>query len=284
MGRHRSRGPQSVNRCRGAGRRQPRPIRKGCKEGAAGPFPVKPCKLDLGLASYTTRKCDLDKTLEIAQRAGLKSICLKSVHLPLDAKAKDIVATSAKIHKAGFVLYSGGVVTMKKEQEVNQAFDYAKAAGMARIIAAPSPEMLPLVDRKIKQYGIGVSIHNHGPTDKYFPTPESVYEAVKALDPRLGLCIDIGHTVRVGADLIASTEKYHDRLFDIHIKDVTAAAPEGHEVPVGRGIIDIPRFLAALVRLKFAGVVAFEYEPEPDDPLPGLAESVGYTRGVLTMT
>jgi len=100
------------------------------------------------------------------------------------------------------------------------------------------------------------------------------------MDKRMGLCIDIGHTVRVGADLIASTEKCADRLMDVHMKDVTEAAPRGHGIQVGRGVIDIPPFLRTLRRLNYSGVVSFEYEEEAKDPLPGLAESVGYVRGV----
>jgi inosose dehydratase len=245
------------------------------------PAPEKPARLKLGLASYSTRKFDLDQTIEIAKRVGLKYICLKSMHLPLEAKPDDIAAAAAKVRQAGLVLYSGGVISMQKESQIDQAFDYAKAAGMEMIIAAPTAEMLPAIEKKVKQYNIAVAIHNHGPGDKHFPTPESVCEAVKGLDKRIGLCMDIGHTVRVGADLIAATEKYYDRLLDVHIKDVTAPTPEGYGIQAGRGIIDLPKFLRLLVQRNYAGVLSFEYEEEADDPVPGLAESVGYTRGVL---
>jgi len=36
-----------------------------------------------------------------------------------------------------------------------------------------------------------------------------------------------------------------------------------------------------LVKAKFSGYLAFEYEVEANDPLPGLAESVGYINGVM---
>ena len=137
------------------------------------------------------------------------------------------------------------------------------------------------IDEKIKMYDIQVAIHNHGPGDPHFPTPQSVYEKVERLDRRIGLCIDIGHTVRIGADLLGSVRKFGDRLFDLHIKDVTAATPRGVGTPLGRGIIDIPGLVRALNEVKFKGVAAFEYEEQPDDPLPGLAESVGYLKGVL---
>jgi inosose dehydratase len=242
-----------------------------------------PKPYQLGLASYSLRNFDLDKTLAMTKRVGLTYICFKSMHLPLNAKPDQIAAVVAKVKKAGLVLYGGGVISMHKKEEIDQAFDYAKAAGMKTIVAAPTVEMLPLVNEKIKQYGIAVAIHNHGPGDKIFPTPMSVYEKLKGMDPRFGLCIDIGHTVRIGADLIDSTRKCADRLLDVHIKDVTAANPKGHGIEVGRGIIDIPAFLRTLVQLNYTGIVSFEYEEQANDPLPGLAESVGYTKGVLAV-
>jgi len=244
---------------------------------------ARPCPFQLGLASYTLRKFSLDETLKMTARVGLKYICLKSFHLPLDAPPDLIAQTVQKIQAAGLVLYGGGVITMKSEAEVKQAFEYAKAAGMKTIVAAPRPEVLPLVDQMVKRYDMHVAIHNHGPGDKIYPTPASVYEKVRDLDQRVGLCIDIGHTVRIGADPIQSAQRYADRLHDVHIKDVSAAAAEGRTVEVGRGVIDIPGFLRTLIQIGYRGVVAFEHEKDENDPLAGLAESVGYVRGVLAV-
>jgi inosose dehydratase len=235
----------------------------------------------LGVASYTLRNFNLDKALAMTKRVGLERICLKSMHLPLESTPTQIAEVVDKVKQTGLTLYGGGVITMKNERDIVHALEYAKAAGMQTITAAPTPEVLPTLDQRIKQYDVVVAIHNHGPGDRYFPTPQSVYDAVKSLDHRIGLCIDIGHTVRIGADLIGSVRNYGDRLFDLHIKDVTAATKDGRGTPLGRGIIDFPGLVRALVDVKFKGVAAFEYEEQPDDPLPGLAESVGYLRGVL---
>jgi inosose dehydratase len=240
-----------------------------------------PIPFHLGLASYTLRNFDLDHTLAMARRVGLDRICLKSMHLPLDSKPAEITAATDKVKQAGLVLYGGGVISLKNERDIAQALEYAKAAGMQTITAAPTPDVLPLLDKHIKNYDLKVAIHNHGPGDLYFPTPQSVYGAVKSLDRRIGLCIDIGHTVRVGADLLGSIRNCGDRLFDLHIKDVTAATPQGRGTPVGRGIIDFPGLVRALIEVKFNGVAAFEYEEQPSDPLPGLAESVGFLKGVI---
>ena len=238
-------------------------------------------KFELGLASYTLRQFKLEETLAMTKRVGLKNICFKSMHLPLDSTPAQIRQTVQKVKDAGLILYGGGVISMKKEGQINQAFDYAKAAGMKVIIAAPSPEMLPMIEKKVKQYDIKVAIHNHGPGDDLFPTPAVALKHIRNLDKRIGMCHDIGHTKRYGSDPIAETKLCGDRLHDVHIKDVSAANKNGHGVEIGRGVIDIPKFLKTLIKMEYDGIVSFEYEKDAKDPLAGLAESVGYVKGVL---
>ena len=238
-------------------------------------------KYELGIASYTFRKFPLDQALAMTKRVGVKHICLKDFHLALTATPEQIAEVVAKVKAAGIDLYGCGVITMHKPADVDQGFAYAKAAGMRIIVAMPSAQMLPQINEKVQEHDIRLAIHNHGPGDKIFPTPDLAYERIKDLDRRVGLCIDIGHTIRIGGDPYRAAEQFADRLFDVHIKDVTAATPKAAELEVGRGIIDIPRFLRALDKVRFAGIVSFEYEKDEKDPLPGLAESVGYVRGVM---
>ncbi|MFC1500520.1 sugar phosphate isomerase/epimerase family protein [Candidatus Zixiibacteriota bacterium] len=235
----------------------------------------------LGMASYTFREFGLDETLKMTSRLGLTKIAFKNFHLALDATRTEIEEVVDRVRTAGLDLYGGGVIYMRNEQEVDQAFDYAQYAGMRVIIGVPNHELLPLVERKVQQYDIQLAIHNHGPGDQVYPTPESAYELVKDLDPRMGLCIDVGHTQRAGVDPSESVERFFDRLHDVHMKDVSAASREGGTVEVGRGVIDVPKLLSTLVRLDYRGVVAFEHEKDGNDPLAGAAESVGFTRGVM---
>jgi len=238
-------------------------------------------RFQLGLASYTLRKFNLDDTLAMTKRVGLKYIAFKDFHLALDSSPEKIRSVVRKVKDAGLELYGGGVIYMRTEQQVRQAFAYAKAAGMKVIIGVPKPNLLPLVDKMVKQYDIKVAIHNHGPGDKDYPVPATAYERIKDLDERIGLCNDIGHTMRAGVDPSASIVKYADRLYDMHIKDVSAATAKGHGVEIGRGVIDIPAVLRSLIQIDYSGIVSFEYEKDAEDPMPGLAESVGYVRGVL---
>ncbi len=256
---------------------------KGRKKRAETAAPVggRTLPFELGLASYTLRKFDLAKTLEMTNRAGLKHIALKDVHLAMNSSPEQIKEVAAKVKEAGLDLYGGGVIYMKDEAQVNQAFAYAKTAGLRVIIGVPQPELLPLVDKKVKEYDIKIAIHNHGPGDKTYPVPATVYENIKNLDKRIGLCNDIGHTIRAGVDPAASIEQFADRLLDVHMKDETAADAKGNAIEVGRGVINIPQVIRVLVKINYTGIVSFEYEKSENDPLPGLAESVGYVRGVM---
>ncbi len=241
----------------------------------------KKTPLTLGLASYSFRKFKTDDTIAMTRRLGLTKICFKSMHLALDAGEADIKATVARVKAAGLDLYSGGVIYMKSEQEVQQAFNYARMAEMKMIIGVPNYDLLELCDKKVKETGIMLAIHNHGPGDLLYPSPADVYQRIQKLDKRIGLCIDIGHTMRIGVDPAEAAAKYYDRLYDVHIKDVSAAAKEGKTVEIGRGVIDMTKLVRLLQAKGYSGVLSLEYEKDEDDPLPGASESIGYMRGLM---
>jgi sugar phosphate isomerase/epimerase len=238
---------------------------------------------ELGIASYTFRKFSLEDTLAMTKRLNINNIAFKDFHLPLNATDEDIAKTVNKVKQAGINLYGGGVIYMNNEADVNRAFEYAKLAGMKVIIGAPAHELLPLVDKKVKEYDITVAIHNHGPGDDLYPTLESIIAKINGLDQRIGICHDIGHTQRYGEDPVKDTEKFFNRILDVHIKDVTAASAEGVTCEMGRGIIDLPGFFKVLIKNNWQGKTSFEFEKDENDPLPGLAESVGYVRGIIRM-
>ena len=238
---------------------------------------------ELGMASYTFREFSLEETIAMTARLGIKNLCLKSMHMPLDSSPEEIKGMVIKINDAGIDLYGGGVIYMKSTEEADNAFAYAKHAGMDLIVGVPEHELLEHCNQKVKETGIKLAIHNHGPGDEKYPTPESAYNLIKDMDPGMGLCVDIGHTVRIGEDPIEETRKYMKRVHDIHLKDVDKADSSGNTCEIGHGIIDIPGFLKMLIAENYSKIVSFEFEKDGKDPLAGLAESVGYVRGVLKM-
>ena len=235
----------------------------------------------LGLASYTCREFGLDAALAMARRVGLDRICLKDMHLPLDSPAEVIRATVERIRGRGVVPYACGVVYMTSEAEVDRAFACAATAGMGVLVGVPEHDLLGRAERKVRETGISLAIHNHGPGDLRYPTPASVLERISKLDRRIGICLDVGHCRRSGIEPAQAAAACGPRLLDVHMKDVSAAKAEGATVECGRGVIDLPRLLRTLIAIGFRGTASFEYEKDGGDPLAGLAESVGYVRGVL---
>ena len=237
--------------------------------------------LQLGIASYSFRNYSLEKTIDMTRRLGIRNLALKSMHMPLEMTDDEIKQTKKKINDAGINLYGAGVIYMNDEDEVRNAFRYAKAAGLSVIIGVPKHELLDLAESAVKSSGIKLAIHNHGPGDEVYPSPESIYEKIRNRDPRVGICLDIGHTERIGLDPPAEAKKYFSRLLDVHIKDVDQSTAEGDTVEIGRGVIDIPAFMKVLIDRNYSGIVSFEYEKDPDDIMPGIAESIGYVKGVI---
>ncbi len=235
----------------------------------------------LGLASYTTRAFTLEQTISMTKQVNLQHISLKSFHLPLDASENECKAASDKIKEAGIDFYAAGVIYMNKKEEVDNAFNYARACGIRMIIGVPAVDLLTYTESMIKQYNIMLAIHNHGPGDLVYPSVPGIYEKISQLDKRMGICMDIGHTVRLERDPVSDLNQCFDRIIDIHIKDVDKRAADGETLAIGRGVIDIPAFLKELKRLNYKGILSFEYERDEKDPMPGLAESVGFVKGVI---
>ncbi|MBS0207862.1 MAG: sugar phosphate isomerase/epimerase [Planctomycetes bacterium] len=238
--------------------------------------------LKVGVASYSLRKFTLDQAIAMTKELGLRYICLKDMHLPMKSTAAERREAYDKVAAAGLVMMGCGVVNMKKEdEEIRSVFEYAKEAGMPTIVCSPDPEGMNTIEKLAKEYDIRIAIHNHGPGDKRWPSPLDALRAVEDRDERLGICIDVGHTVRINEDPVAAIQRCAKRLYDFHLKDVTAAAAEGKPVVIGTGVINIPAVLKALLDAKFAGHLGLEYEIDADSPLPGMKQSLQYVRTSL---
>ena len=257
---------------------------QGLKRPDPQPAPETIETFKLGIAGYTFHKFDLDKTLETLKTTDVQYLCIKDFHLPFSSSDDEIKAFHSKLAEYGVIGYGVGPIYMKTKEEVDRAFDYAKRVGVKLIVGVPNYELLPYVSEKVAEYDMQYAIHLHGPDIELFPDADDVWENVKDLDPRMGMCLDIGHDRRNGKDPIADLEKYHSRVFDVHLKDVTGATKLGYSVEVGRGILDIPAFVRMLRKVKYSGVVSLEHERNMDNPFMGIAESIGYFRGVVAAT
>ncbi len=245
---------------------------------------LKPSPLQFGIATYTFRNFTRSQMIGFLKQLEVTSINCKDTkdHLPADAteEAKAITDYAA----AGIQLHAAGTIYFPKDEDddIRAKFEYCKRAGIKVIVAGdPKPEVLPRIEKFIKEYDIRVGIHNHGPEDKVWPSPLNVLAAVKGMDPRLGCCIDIGHCVRAGTDVVEAIHAVGPRLFNMHVKDLASFDSRESQVAVGRGIIPFREMFEALIATRYAGFIDLEYEIHETDPMPGVIESLSYMRGML---
>lgn len=235
-----------------------------------------------GVASYTFRKLSVDETIRAMQRLNLNYISIKDFHLSLKSSADERKATIAKFTSAGITPLSCGNITMKNDEtDIRNAFEYARDCGIPTIVCSPDPASMPILDKMVKEFDIKLAIHNHGPEDKKFPAPKDVWDAVRRYDERIGLCIDVGHTARAKADPAKDILKYKERLYDLHFKDINSVAPDGETIAAGRGVLDLAAIMRSLLKIRFGYLFSIEYESTPDDPVPEVAETVGYAKGLI---
>lgn len=237
----------------------------------------------LGVASYSFREFSRRMAIQGTKALHTPYLCIKEYHLLYRSTPEEIARGRADFQKAGITLTGGGTVYFLKEDEadVKFYFDYAKAAGMPMMVIGPTAATLPIIERYVKQYDIKVAVHNHGPEDKHFPAPKDIMAAIKNMDPRVGMCIDVGHTARTGDDVVESILAAGPRLLDLHIKDLADMKVSNSQCDVGEGKMPIPAIFRALKKINYAGVVHLEYEINAENPLPGMQKSFAYMRGVL---
>ena len=240
----------------------------------------KQAEMKLGIAGYSFVNFDLDTSLSMMRRMDVHYLCIKDFHLPLDSNAEQISAFHSKLAESNVTGYAVGPIYMKNEAEIDKAFDYCQRVGTDLMIGVPEVKDLAYISKKAEDLNIRYAIHNHGPEDKIYPNATVIWDHIKDLGNNIGICFDMGHNMRDGHDPIKDLIQYRERIFDLHLKNVTSADAEGTTCELGRGVIDIPKFTKALRKIKYAGYCSLEFEKDMKDPLAGLAESVGYFQGV----
>jgi len=238
----------------------------------------------LGLASYTFRNFSRAQMIGFLKRLKVFELNAKDVkdHLPTDRQEE--AAALADYAAAGLKLHAAGTIYFEKNEDadIRAKFEYCKRAGIGVIVAGdPAVETRPRIEKFVKEYDIRFAIHNHGPEDKLWHSPLDVLKAVKGMDPRMGCCIDVGHTVRAGTDVVQAIREAGPKLHNVHMKDLTDFQIKESQVPVGEGLMPVRKMFEALVAIKYKGFVDLEYEIHPDDPMPGVISSFAYMRGVL---
>jgi sugar phosphate isomerase/epimerase len=244
---------------------------------------AKPGEFRLGVCTYSFREFSRALAIRMIRQLGVSHVSVKDVHLPYSAVPADLAKAVAEFEKAGIAIVSAGNIDLKDEDPdvLRRYFEYARACGIPMLVAAPTHATLPAVEKLAKEFDILVAIHTHGPEDPNFPSPQVVLQAVKDMDPHMGLCMDVGHSMRAGADVVQEVVNAGPRLLDVHIKDLSNGAEKDSQCDVGYGVMPVVALFEQLKKFAYHGFVNLEYEINSDNPVPGMLHSLGYMKGVL---
>ncbi|WP_047497221.1 sugar phosphate isomerase/epimerase [Terriglobus sp. TAA 43] len=236
----------------------------------------------LGVCSYGFRKFGPDQVIGFMHQLKCPSLNVKDIHLPMTPLA-DVPRLAKAYRDAGVQLTCAGAIYFRtdSDEDVRAKFEYLKAAGVRRFVGAPTHAVLPRVERFVKEYDICMGLHNHGPHDTEWPSPFDVQKAIEPLDHRIGYCIDVGHTLRIGVDPVAAIRMAGSRLYDLHVRDLAAANETAEALPMGDGVMPTREIFRVLAAINYPYYVDLELETHENDPMPDTLKSFAYMRKLI---
>jgi sugar phosphate isomerase/epimerase len=162
-------------------------------------------------------------------------------------------------------------VKTTQDDEIEYAFLMAKALGVDAISTSTQVSMAKRLAPFAEKHKMRVGFHGHANTTNpdEVATPES-FEAVMAASKYLGANLDVGHYTEAGYDPIPFLEKHHDRVTNLHLKDMKKAANGGGYTPFGEGDAPLKGVLKLVQKKKWDIPVniEFEYQGDPKVEVP----------------
>jgi sugar phosphate isomerase/epimerase len=200
-----------------------------------------------------------------AEAAGMKLEA--SLDLPRDAA--DAVRFEAEVRiarRAGMAILRTWIGGRRYEDFSTRAeFEAFKARAQLG---------LELAEPIVRRHGVRLAAENH----KDFHAPELVAMLARLGSERLGVCLDFGNNLALLEDPIAAVETLAPLTLTTHIKDLAVQeSPDGFrmaEVPLGEGMLDLPRMLAIVERAN--PDVEHHLEMITRDPLEIRCRTEGY--------
>jgi len=166
-------------------------------------------------------------------------------------------------------------IRLTADRAANRAlFERVKMLGARNLTCLPEPGTLDDLESLADELGVRVAVHN-GATGS-FAAIEEVLEAVSGRGPNVGACLDVGNAIRASEDPVDAVRRLGSRLVGVHLKDVAGREPDSEVIVLGKGFLDVPAFFHAIREVGFPsdGALSLEYPDAPDDPLPGMRESL----------
>jgi sugar phosphate isomerase/epimerase len=254
------------------------------------------CKIGgffIGCQAYTFNKFTVFEAIDKTAAAGGKVIEFypgqtlskdePNVKWDHNASAETIQKVKAKLAACKITAANYGVVGIPKDEaEARKIFEFGKTLGLYAI-TTESVESIDTIEKLVKEYDIKVGFHDHpkqakNPGYKMWD-PAYVLSVIKTRDARIGSCADTGHWVRSGLKPVDCLRILKGHIISSHLKDLNEMTPDGHDVPFGTGVSDIPGILAELKAQHFAGNISLEYEYNWENSTPECGQCIGFVRG-----
>ncbi|HXH05116.1 MAG TPA: sugar phosphate isomerase/epimerase [Vicinamibacterales bacterium] len=165
------------------------------------------------------------------------------------------------------------------DEEIDRAFEMAKALGVATITSSATVSLAPRIDRAARRHGVLVGMHNHSwkRPDEFFG-PEDWARALEGTS-HIRINLDIGHFTAANFDAVTYLREHHDRIVSLHIKD--RRRNDGPNVPFGEGDTPIAGVLRLLRDRKSPIPANIEYEYQGGDTIAEVRRCLEYCRKVL---
>ncbi len=169
------------------------------------------------------------------------------------------------------------------DEEIDYAFRAAKAMGAGGVTEEIGEEAVAKLGPAAQKHGMYAIFHNH----MQFATPGFSYDPFLAVSPAVMMNFDAGHFYgSTGIHPNTIIEKYHNRIFSIHIKDKTG--PETDPVNTnqvwGQGEVPIADVLLLIKKQKWPIHVdiELEYDIKPwSDAVKETKTCVEFARQIL---
>ena len=247
--------------------------------------------LPMGIHGASFREFDIEETLRIiVEELGLNEIELTSSQIRLHGDPEHELATlgevrrlHAQLQTAGVKATAYGFVPMSIDLEKNtRLFQMAQELELKNLTVIPEYDALDHLEELAELYDIRLAIHNNAP-GRLYDSMEQVYEVVEDRGNNVGACIDIGNVLRSYEDPAAAIRYLGQKVFGIHLKDVSSRSNDSEVIGLGEGILDTEELFAALRETQMPEDIAcsLEYLGQPSEPVPSLLRSLALAEDLL---
>lgn len=262
----------------------------GCCSCCAGKGPCsKFGGVQIGVITYSYRSM-ADKSAEAVLQHVLNS-GISSVELMGDVVEKYAGTSLEKVAELRKMYADAGVaIHIVKfgnigdkgctDEKMDYYFNAAKALGAGAITREISEEAAKRVGPMADKHGVKVAFHNHTQINA------TTYDGpILSYGKNLAINLDIGHYTAANDDcVLAIIEKFHDRIYSLHLKDRKNKAGKGANMPFGEGNTPVVEALQLLKKNKWPIYADIELEypvPADSDAVKEVAKCVQYCKQAL---